>query len=186
MSAIKNNEVEQHMELALKSYRESLKGIRTGRAHPGFLAKVMAPVYGDALSALPECASINASDAITLIVKPHDKSKISIIEKAIRDANLGLNPSTTGDTIRVSMPALTQERRMELTKHVKEVAEQAKIAVRNLRKHANSLLDKELADKLISKDENTRAKKTTQTLTDKYIAIIEQDSLAKQQELLQL
>lgn len=169
----------ERMDKSLESLKHELAKIRTGRAHPSLLEHVHVSYYGTE-TALNHAASINVTDARTLSVTPYDKSMIGDIEKAIRDSDLGLNPATTGDTIRVPLPALTEERRKELIKVVRHEAEQARVAVRNIRRDANQTLKELSKEKEITEDDERRAEERVQKLTDEHIAGI--DKLLEQKE----
>src|SRR3954470_22624893 len=142
---------EQKMQKSLESLRNDLAKVRTGRAHTGLLDHVMVEYYGSPV-AVNQVANITLGDSRTINVQPYEKNMISKVEKAIRDADLGLNPATNGDLIRVPMPMLTEERRRELTKLVKTEGEEAKVSVRNARRDANDALKKLIKDKEISED----------------------------------
>ena len=169
----------ERMDKSLESLKHELSKIRTGRAHPSLLEHVTVSYYGTE-TALNHAASINVTDARTLSVTPYDKSMIGDIEKAIRDSDLGLNPATTGETIRVPLPALTEERRKELIKIVRHEAEQARVAVRNIRRDANQTLTELTKEKEITEDDERRAEERVQKLTDEHIAGI--DKLLEQKE----
>ena len=181
------NEIKQTTEAKMKksldNYRGNLAKIRTGRAHAGILDHVQVDCYG-ALMPLNQVATINVTDAQTVTVQPFDSKMIGSIDKAIRDAGLGLNPVSTGSVIRVPMPALTEERRKELIKVVKAEGEDAKVAVRNIRRDANNDLKTKLKDKLISEDIEKRAQDEVQKLTDKFIIELDKHTADKEKELL--
>lgn len=173
------------MDKSLESLKHELAKIRTGRAHPSLLEHVTISYYG-ADTALNHAASINVTDARTLSVTPFDKSMVGEIEKAIRDSDLGLNPATVGETIRVPLPALTEERRKELVKIVRHEAEQARVAVRNIRRDANHTLKELTREKEITEDDERRAEDRVQKLTDKHIAAIDKLLEQKEQDLLEV
>jgi ribosome recycling factor len=179
---IKKN-VEQKMAKSLEALRADLGKIRTGRAHIGILDHVMVDYYGSA-TAVNQVANITLTDARTIGVQPYEKKMIGAIEKAIRDSDLGLNPSTNGDLIRVPMPMLTEERRRDLIKVVKGEGEDAKIAVRNIRRDANEHLKKLLKDKAVGEDEERRAQDDVQKLTDRFVAEIDKALQAKEIDLM--
>jgi ribosome recycling factor len=177
------NTAEQKMKKSLEALKVDLAKVRTGRAHPGILDHVMVDYYG-ALTAIPGVANVTLIDARTIGVSPWEKKMANVIEKAIRDADLGLNPSTTGDIVRVPMPSLTEERRRDLTKIVKGEGENAKVAVRNVRRDANTQLKELLKKKSIAEDDERRAQEDIQKLTDRHIAEIDKALQAKEAELM--
>ena len=174
---------EQKMKKSLESLKMDLAKVRTGRAHAGILDHVMVDYYGTP-TAIPGVANVALIDARTLGVTPWEKKMASVIEKAIRDADLGLNPSTTSDIVRVPMPSLTEERRRDLTKIVKGEGENAKVAVRNVRRDANTHLKELLKKKSVAEDDERRAQDDIQKLTDRHIAEIDKALLAKEAELM--
>lgn len=174
---------ETKMSKSLESYRTTLTKIRTGRAHAGLLDTVQIDYYG-AMMPINQVATVVASDARTLTVQPFEAKMAANIEKAIRDADLGLNPASNGSTIRVPMPALTEERRKELIKVVKSEAEDAKVAVRNIRRDANNELKAKLKDKAITEDDDKRSQDEIQKMTDKYITEIDKLTADKEKELM--
>ena len=153
--------------------------MRTGRAHIGLLDHVMVEYYGS-MVAVNQVSNVNLGDARTINVQPYEKNMIGKVEKAIRDCDLGLNPATNGDLIRVPMPMLTEERRRDLTKIVRNEAEGAKVAIRNIRRDANDTLKKLLKDKEISEDDERRSQDDVQKMTDK--AVVEVDRLLQVKE----
>jgi ribosome recycling factor len=170
---------EQKMQKSLESLRTDLAKVRTGRAHAGLLDHVMVEYYGSYV-AVNQVANVNLGDARTINVQPYEKNMIAKVEKAIRDSDLGLNPATNGDLIRVPMPMLTEERRRDLTKIVRTEGEGAKVAIRNVRRDANDALKKLVKDKAISEDDEHRAQEEVQKMTDKAVA--EVDKLLQQKE----
>lgn len=184
MSEIRKN-TEQRMLKSLESLKTDLGKIRTGRAHTGILDHVMVEYYGSMVS-VNQVANINLIDSRTLGVQPFEKPMAGKIEKAIRDSDLGLNPAAQGETIRVPMPALTEERRKELIKLVKSEGENGKVSVRNLRRDANNTLKDQLKNKDISEDEERRSQDDIQKLTDKFVADIDKLLADKEKELLQI
>jgi len=182
LNDIKKN-AEQKMQKSLDALKSNLGKIRTGRAHVGLLDHVMVEYYGS-MVAVNQVANVNLGDARTINVQPYEKPMIAKVEKAIRDSDLGLNPATNGDVIRVPMPMLTEERRRELTKVVKTEGEDAKVAVRNVRRDANDALKKLLKDKEISEDDERRAQDEIQKLTDKYVAEVDKMLQVKEAELM--
>lgn len=174
-----NIQLENRMKKCIESLKTELAKLRTGRAHPGLLDHIMVSSYGSDMP-LNQVASVSVSDARTLTVTPWDKGMLANIEKAIRISDLGLNPASAGNAIRVPLPPLTEERRREMVKLVKQEGENAKVAVRNIRRDGNDELKKKLKDKEISEDEERRSQEQIQKLTDKFIA--EVDSLLSQKE----
>ena len=168
------------MQKSLESLKNDLAKVRTGRAHAGLLDHVMVEYYGS-MVAVNQVANVNLGDSRTINVQPYEKNMIGKVEKAIRDCDLGLNPATNGDLIRVPMPMLTEERRRDLTKIVRSEAEGAKVAIRNVRRDANDTLKKLLKDKEISEDDERRAQDNVQKMTDK--AVIEVDKLLAAKEI---
>jgi ribosome recycling factor len=175
---IKKN-AEQKMARSIEAFKNELAKIRTGRAHPGILDQVQVDYYGS-LVPISQVANVALLDARTISVQPWEKGMGAKIEKAIRESDLGLNPSAQGDLIRVPMPPLTEERRKELTKVVKSAGEDAKVAIRNLRRDANEQAKRLLKDKAITEDEDRRSQDDIQKLTDKVI--IEVDKLVQGKE----
>lgn len=179
---IKKN-AEQKMLKSIEAFKTELTKIRTGRAHPGILDQVQIEYYGSPVP-ISQVANVSLLDARTISVQPWEKGMGAKIEKAIRESDLGLNPSTQGDLIRVPMPPLTEERRKELTKVVKGAAEDAKVAVRNLRRDANEHAKRLLKDKEITEDEDRRSQDDVQKLTDRHIAEIDKLVQAKEAEIM--
>ena len=175
--------VDQKMQRSLEAFKSDLAKIRTGRAHTGLLDHIQVDYYGSNVP-ISQVANMSLIDARTIGVQPWEKKIVQAVERAIRDADLGLNPATQGDLIRVPMPALTEERRRELVKVVKNEAETAKIAVRNLRRDANEQLKKLLKDKEISEDDERRSQDDVQKLTDKFVTEIDKLVLTKEAEIM--
>ena len=176
---------EAKMARSIDSFKTELQKIRTGRAHPGILDQVHVDYYGSMVP-ISQVANVTLLDARTISVQPWEKGMGAKIEKAIRESDLGLNPAAQGDLLRVPMPALTEERRKELTKVVRHEGENTKVAVRNLRRDANEHLKKLLKDKLISEDEERRALDEVQKMTDGHIQKIDQMSKVKEKEILDI
>jgi ribosome recycling factor len=174
---------EQKMQKSLEALKTDLGKVRTGRAHTGLLDHVMVDYYGSPMP-INQVANITLLDARTIGVSPWEKKMVGAVEKAIRDSDLGLNPSTTGDTIRVPMPPLTEERRRDLIKVVKGEGENAKVAVRNIRRDANGGLKELLKAKTISEDEERRAQDDIQKLTDKFVVEVDKVLQAKEADLM--
>lgn len=181
--AVVKKGAEAKMAKTIDAFKADLAKVRTGRAHTGLLDHVQVDYYGSMVP-ISQVANINLVDARTIGVQPWEKKMVQAVEKAIRESDLGLNPATMGDLIRVPMPALTEERRKELTKVVKHEAEGAKVAVRNLRREANEQLKKLVKDKAISEDEERRAQDDVQKLTDRYIAEVDKLVGQKEQEIM--
>jgi ribosome recycling factor len=171
------------MQKTLESLKVDLSKVRTGRAHTGILDHVMVDYYGSMVP-LNQVANVNLIDARTIGVAPWEKKMAPVIEKAIRESDLGLNPATVGELVRVPMPALTEERRKELIKVVKGEAENGRVAVRNLRRDANNHLKELLKEKSISEDEERRAQDDIQKLTDRYIQEVDKALQAKEADLM--
>jgi ribosome recycling factor len=171
------------MAKSIDTLKADLAKVRTGRAHTGILDHVTVDYYGSP-TALPMVANMTLIDARTIGVTPYEKKMLNAIEKAIRDADLGLNPSTFGEMVRVPTPALTEERRKEMVKLVKSEAEDGKIAVRNVRRDANEQLKKLVKDKAISEDDERRASEDVQKLTDKAIIDIDKMVVEKEKEIM--
>ncbi|PPD52419.1 MAG: ribosome recycling factor [Methylotenera sp.] len=174
---------DQKMLKSLEVLKADLAKVRTGRAHVGLLDHVMVEYYGS-MVAVNQVANVNLGDARTIHVQPFEKTMIAKVEKAIRDCDLGLNPATNGDVIRVPMPMLTEERRREMTKIVRSEAEGAKVSIRNVRRDANDALKKLLKDKEISEDDERRAQDDIQKSTDKAVAEVEKLLQVKEAELM--
>ena len=174
---------EQKMVKSLESLQLAYTKIRTGRAHSGLLEHIQVGYYGTPTS-ISQVASLTLVDSRTIGVTPWEKKMVAVVEKAIRESGLGLNPATSGDLIRVPMPALTEERRRELTKLVRSEAEDAKIAVRNIRRDAIEQFKKLTKDKLISEDDERRGHEDTQKLTDRFVADIDKLSSQKEAEVM--
>ncbi|SAI02450.1 ribosome recycling factor [Bordetella ansorpii] len=174
---------ESRMTKSLETLKTNLAKIRTGRAHTGILDHVHVEYYGSPVP-VGQVANVNLVDARTISVQPYEKHMAGPIEKAIRESDLGLNPVALGDNIRVPMPALTEERRRDLTKVVKSEGEDAKVAVRNLRREANETLKKLVKDKAISEDDERRGQDDVQKLTDRFVADIDKMVAQKEAEIM--
>lgn len=183
MTADVKKAAEQKMKKSLEALKTDLGKVRSGRPHTGLLDHVNVDYYG-APTPLSQVANVTLADARTIGVVPWDKKMMSSVEKAIRDADLGLNPMTVGEMVRVPMPPLTEERRRELTKIVKQEAETVRVAMRNIRRDANTHLKELIKDKEISVDDERRGQEEIQKLTDHYIAEIEKLLQAKEAELM--
>ncbi len=171
------------MDKSIDNFKQELSKIRTGRAQTSLLDHIQVEVYG-VLNPISHVANISVLDSRTLSISPWDRNTINIIEKAIRESDLGLNPISMGDLIKVPLPALNEERRKELIRVIKNEGEEAKIAVRNIRRDANDNFKKLIKDKLISEDEERRGQDEIQKSTDKFIANIEKILAEKEKELL--
>lgn len=174
---------EQKMQKSIETLKANLAKVRTGRAHVGILDHVMVDYYGNP-TALNQVANLTLVDARTIGVQPFEKKMGAVIEKAIREADLGLNPSSQGDLIRVPTPPLNEERRKEMVKLVKTEAEDAKIAIRNIRRDANETLKKLVKDKECSEDDERRAQDEIQKLTDKFVADVDKQVVDKEKEVM--
>ncbi|GGY25610.1 ribosome recycling factor [Paludibacterium paludis] len=174
---------EHKMQKSLEAFKADLAKVRTGRAHTGLLDHVMVDYYGSEVP-VNQVANVTLIDARTIGVQPWEKPMLAKVEKAIRDSDLGLNPAAMGDIIRVPMPMLTEERRKDLIKVVRGEAEDARVAVRNVRRDANNEFKNLLKDKSITEDEERRGQDEIQKLTDKYTAEIDKALAVKENELL--
>ena len=174
---------EQKMQQSMEAFKSSLSKIRTGRANPGILDTVQVDYYGSMVP-ISQVANVSLLDARTVSVAPWEKGMGPKIEKAIRDSDLGLNPAAQGDLIRVPMPAMTEERRRELTKVVRSEGEHAKVAVRNLRRDANDHVKRLLKDKEISEDDERRSQDEVQKFTDRFIAEVDKLVAGKEQDIM--
>ena len=174
---------EGRMDQSIAAFKTNLTKIRTGRANPGLLDTVHVDYYGSSVP-ISQVANVSLLDARTISVQPWEKGMGAKIEKAIRESDLGLNPASMGDLIRVPMPPMSEERRKEMTKLVRHEGESAKIAVRNLRRDANEAVKKLVKDKLASEDEQKRAEADIQKVTDRHIAEIDKMVEAKEQEIM--
>ena len=174
---------EQKMHRSVDGFKSELAKIRTGRAHPGILDQVQVDYYGSMLP-IGQVANVTLLDARTISVQPWEKGMGAKIEKAIRESDLGLNPASQGDLIRVPMPALSEERRRDLTKIVRHAGEEARIAVRGVRREANEQLKKLLKDKLVAEDDERRSQEEVQRLTDRTIGEIDRLVHGKEAEVM--
>ncbi len=174
---------EQKMAKTIEALKVDLGKVRTGRAHAGILDHVMVDYYGT-MTAVPKVANVQLADARTITVQPWEKKLVPSIERAIRDSDLGLNPASAGDLIRVPMPALTEERRRDLIKVVRHEAENARVAVRNVRRDAIEHLKKLLKDHKVAEDDERRAQEDVQKLTDRFVAEIDKILHAKEADLM--
>lgn len=179
---VKKN-AQERMNKSIDTLKADLAKVRTGRAHTGILDHIMVEYYGSP-TALTQIANVTLVDARTIGVQPFEKKMLSTVEKAIRDSDLGLNPSSQGDMIRVPTPMLTEERRKEMVKLVKSEAEDAKIAIRNIRRDANESLKKLVKEKACSEDDERRASDEIQKLTDKFVIDVDKLVADKEKEVL--
>lgn len=179
---VKKN-TEQKMQKSIETLKTDLAKVRTGRAHVGILDHVMVDYYGTPTQ-ISQVANLTLLDARTIGVQPWEKKMIAAVEKAIRESDLGLNPATVGEVIRVPTPALTEERRKEMVKLVRSEAEDAKIAIRNIRRDANESLKKLLKDKAISEDDERRTQDEVQKLTDKFVAEVDKLVVEKEKDVM--
>ena len=174
---------EQKMQKTVEALKHDYQKVRTGRAHTGLLDHIQVDYYGSMMP-INQVANVTLADARTIAVQPWEKKMVHVVEKAIRDSDLGLNPATSGDVIRVPMPPLTEDRRKELIKVVRHEAENARIAVRNIRRDTNEHLKKLLKDHEVSEDDERHAQVDVQKLTDRYIAEIDKVLQGKEAALL--
>jgi ribosome recycling factor len=179
------NQADARMRKSIASLKEELTKIRTGRAHTNLLDHVTVDYYGSQVP-LTQAASVTVADARSLTITPWEKNMVPVIEKAIMTSDLGLTPVTVGTVIRINLPPLTEERRRDLIKVVRNEAEGARVAIRNIRRDANNELKKLLKDKTISEDDDRRAQDDIQKLTDKYIAEVDKALAAKEAELMEI
>ncbi len=179
------SDAETRMGKSVDSLRSELVKIRTGRAHPSLLDQIMVDYYGTD-TPINQVANVTVEDSRTLAVAPWEKQMVAVVEKAILNSGLGLNPSTAGNLIRIPMPPLTEERRRELVKVVKNEGENAKIAIRNIRRDANSDFKELLKEKEISEDESRQAEDTIQKHTDKSVTSVDEVIAVKEKELMEI
>jgi ribosome recycling factor len=179
------NDAERRMQKSIDTLHKELAKLRTGRAHPSLLEHIKVEYYGSDVP-LNQVANIAIEDARTLTVTPWEKDMIAKVEKAIMTSDLGLNPATAGQVIRVPLPALTEERRRDLARLVKEEAEKARIAIRNIRREANNDFKELLKGKDISEDDEHRAQERIQKVTDKHVAVVDEISATKEKDLMEI
>ncbi len=178
-------DAEEKMEKAVSAAKEDLATLRTGRANPNMFGRIVIDYYG-APTPLTQMASINIPEARMAVIKPYDASQLHAVEKAIRDSDLGVNPGTDGIVIRVVFPQLTEQRRRELGKTARHKGEEAKVAIRNIRRRTKDALDKLSKDGEVGEDDVTRAEKELQSLTDQYVGQIDELVKHKEAELLEV
>jgi len=179
------DDAKTRMSKSIDSLKNELRKLRTGRANTGLLEHIMVPYYGTD-TIITQVANIAVENSRTLTVMPWEKNMVSVVEKAIRTANLGLNPAATGDVIRVPLPPLTEERRKDLVRVVRSEAEKARVAIRNVRRDLNSQFKELLKEKEIGEDEERRAQADMQKLTDKFIGEIDQLLTTKEADLMEV
>ena len=177
------DDLKRRMDGAIAAFKHDLASLRTGRASSNLLDAIQVQAYGTTMP-INQVANVTLADARTIAVQPWEKKMVQAVEKAIRDSDLGLNPATHGDVIRIPMPALTEERRRDLTKVVRHEAEAARVAVRNIRRDANEHLKKMLKDKETSEDAEHKAQDEIQKMTDRHIADIDKLLHAKEADLM--
>jgi ribosome recycling factor len=178
-------DAQARMTKCVHNFQADLKKLRTGRAHPSLIEHLKVDYYGSEVP-LQQIASINVEEGRTLVVSPWEKTVVSAIEKAIHKSDLGLNPMTAGTIIRIPMPPLTEERRRDITKVVRHDAENARVAVRNVRRDVMADIKEMLKEKLVSQDDERRAETEVQKLTDRHVAEIDQLLAAKEKEIMQV
>jgi ribosome recycling factor len=176
-------EAESRMHKSIDAFKHEMSKLRTGRAHPSLLEQIRVDYYGNE-TPLSQVSNVTVGDARTLVITPWEKKLTPVIEKAIMTSGLGLNPTTSGDVIRVPLPPLTEERRKDLTKVVRNEAENARVSIRNVRRDANNALKDLLKAKTIAEDEERRLTDAVQKLTDKFIAEVDQLMAAKEKDLM--
>lgn len=176
-------DAKNRMEKSIEALKLELSRIRTGRAHPSLLDHVLVEFYGNEVP-IGQAAGVSNSDARTLVIQPWDRNMVAVIEKAIIKSDLGITPTSAGDVIRITLPPLTEERRKELVKIVKAEGENAKVAVRNIRRDANNSVKRLLNDKTISEDDERRAEADIQKLTDEFVAKVDSVLAEKEKDLL--
>ena len=176
-------ETKEKMRSSLSFFEEELQGIRGGRASTGLVDRLKVDYYGQETE-LRQLANLSTPEAMQILIRPYDKASVKAIERAIQQANIGINPNVDGENIRLNMPPLTRERRQELVKFLHKRMEESRVAIRNIRRTANSDLDEFEKEKLISEDDRDRGQDEVQKLTDDYIAKIEEMGKAKEQEIL--
>ncbi len=178
-------DTETRMQKSIETLKHDLTKLRTGRAHPSILESLMVEYYGTPMP-LNQVASITVSDPRTLSVTPFDKNMAAVIDKAIRNSEMGLNPASAGQVIRVPLPPLTEERRLALIKQMKASAEEARVAIRNIRRDSNTHIKNMLKDKAITEDEERRAQDNIQKITDKYVGDVDKLTQEKEADLMHI
>ncbi|MDI3316519.1 MAG: ribosome recycling factor [Bacillota bacterium] len=185
MSRAVIDEARERMQKAVENFQRELGGLRAGRATPALLDRVRVPAYGSELP-VQQVATVHAADPRTLVIQPWDKSLMSAIERAILKSDLGLNPSSDGNVIRLVIPPMTQERRNELVRQVRKMAEEARVAVRNIRRDANERLKAETKADTLSEDQERREQEEIQKLTDRFIQAVGDALEAKEKEIMEV
>ena len=180
-----NEDAQVRMRKSIDAFTNDLSKLRTGRAHTSLLDHVMVSYYGSDVP-INQAANVSVGDARSLVVQPWERQMVPAIEKAIMNSNLGLNPVTAGDNIRVPLPALTEERRREMTRVVRQEAEQARVAVRNIRRDANQTFKELVKEKEITEDEERKAEEGMQKLTDRFVAEIDEILKSKEADLMEV
>ncbi|MEV0001966.1 ribosome recycling factor [Micromonospora sp. NPDC050980] len=178
-------EAEEKMERAIEHAREEFGGIRTGRANAAMFSRIVIDYYGSP-TPLPQMASIAVPEPRMVIIKPYDNSQTNAMEKAIRDSDLGVNPNNEGNQLRIVLPQMTEERRREMTKVARQKGEEAKVAVRNIRRKAKEELDRLVKDGEVGEDEGRRAEKDLDDLTQRFVATVDEMIKHKESELLEV
>jgi ribosome recycling factor len=178
-------ETKERMQKSLESFEQNIGAVRTGRANPGILNRVHVDYYGANLP-LPQVASVSSPDPRTLVISPFDKSALGNIEKAIRESNLGFNPSNRGDSIFITIPPLTDERRRDLVKTVKHMGEEARVAVRNIRRDANEELREMRKESLLTEDQLKQGENEVQKLTDEFVRHIDERLKSKEADIMEV
>ncbi|MBV1911125.1 MAG: ribosome recycling factor [Kangiellaceae bacterium] len=178
-------DAQSRMDKSIESFRISLQKIRTGRAHPSLLSHLTVSYYG-AATPLSQAATVSVQDSRTLVVQPFEASMVQAVEKALMESDLGITPNTAGNVIRLPLPALTEERRRDMTRIVRSEAESAKVAVRNIRRDANSTLKELESEKEIGEDELRRSEEDVQKITDLHVKKIDDMSAVKEKELMEI
>jgi ribosome recycling factor len=179
------SDTESRMKKATEALQRELTSVRTGRASPALVERVEVDYYG-AMTPLNQLAGITAPEARLLVIQPWDKGSVPAIERAIRTADLGVNPTNDGELIRIAIPALTEERRKEIVKVVRSRVEDARVAIRNIRRDAISQMKELAQEKMISEDEERRGEQEVQDITDKYIALAEKIGKEKEEDVLEV
>jgi ribosome recycling factor len=178
-------ETKERMQKSLEAFEQNVGTVRTGRANPGILNRVQVNYYG-AMMPLPQVAGISSPDPRTLLITPFDKSAVSAIEKAIRESGLGFNPNNKGDSIFITIPQLNDERRRELVKTVRTMAEEARVAMRNIRRDANDELREMQKESLLTEDERKQGEAEVQRMTDEHIRLVEERLKSKEADILEV
>ncbi|WP_089157011.1 ribosome recycling factor [Micromonospora sp. NBS 11-29] len=178
-------EAEEKMERAIEHARDEFGGIRTGRANAAMFSRIVIDYYGSP-TPLPQMASIGVPEPRMVIIKPYDNSQLNAMEKAIRDSDLGVNPNNEGNQLRIVLPQMTEERRREMIKVARQKGEEAKVAVRNIRRKAKEELDRLVKDGEVGEDEGRRAEKDLDDLTQRFVATVDEMIKHKESELLEV